>query len=133
MTLDLTVSVVVPAYNSAKTIRRTLESLTTQTFQNWEAIVVDDGSTDESVAIANEVAARDPRISVVREPHRGASHTRNAGFARARNPWLYFLDSDDWIHPRALERLMGALAANPDLARAHSSLGVLRFESQQWR
>src|SRR4029453_2029314 len=64
---------------------------------------------------ANEVAAGDPRISVVREPHRGASHTRNAGVARARNPWLYFLDSDDWIHPRALERLIGALAANPDL------------------
>ena len=123
------VSVVVPAYNASGTIRRTLDSLTAQTFRDWEAIIVDDGSVDATVAIATEFSEQDPRISVLARPHCGLSQARNAGVARAQHPWLYFLDADDWIHPRALESMTTALAANSTLDAVHCGWALVAPDS----
>ncbi|MEQ6902263.1 glycosyltransferase family 2 protein [Nocardioides sp. YIM 152588] len=103
-------SVVVPAYGVEEWLPECLASLVGQTFRRWEAIVVDDGSTDRSGAIADEWAARDARISVVHTPNRGLSVARNHGATRARGEYLAFLDSDDALPPDAYELLVGSLA-----------------------
>jgi glycosyltransferase involved in cell wall biosynthesis len=115
----MNVSIIIPAFNAEKTIAQTLESLLAQTSRKWEAIVVDDGSTDRTASIAKEIAKRDKRIRIVRQPNRGQSAARNAGLARARYGWLLFLDSDDWIAPAYLERMTAALGADATLDAVH--------------
>jgi len=102
------ITVVIPARNAAATLRDALGSLQAQTLQQWEAIVVDDGSTDDTAASAEAMGLSDPRIRVLRQPHRGVSEARNAGIEEARGEWLLFLDADDWIDPKHLKTLWAA-------------------------
>jgi glycosyltransferase involved in cell wall biosynthesis len=113
------VSVIIAAYNAASTIADTLESIMAQTSPNWEAIVVDDGSTDATADIANSFAERDRRIRVVSRENGGESAARNAGIDHARYGWLLFLDADDWISPAHLARLTSELMAHPELDAVH--------------
>ena len=99
------VSVVIAAHNAAGTIRETLESLAAQTHRAWEAIVVDDGSTDATAAIVQQFAAHDSRVRLFRQPQQGPGPARNRGMAAARHHWLLFLDADDWLLPQALQLL----------------------------
>jgi peptidoglycan/xylan/chitin deacetylase (PgdA/CDA1 family)/GT2 family glycosyltransferase len=103
------ISVVIPARNAAATLAETLASLRAQTFSTWEALVVDDGSTDRTAEIACEAGAADPRIRLLSGPGEGPGAARNAGIAQARADWLLFLDADDAIEPTHLERMAGAL------------------------
>jgi peptidoglycan/xylan/chitin deacetylase (PgdA/CDA1 family)/GT2 family glycosyltransferase/SAM-dependent methyltransferase len=100
------ISVVIPAYNREATIAQSLDSLVRQSYEGWEAIVVDDGSADGTAAVAEEYAARDVRFHVHRQANGGVSAARNAGIELARNPWLFLLDADDWIVPTAFEALL---------------------------
>jgi peptidoglycan/xylan/chitin deacetylase (PgdA/CDA1 family) len=102
------ISVVIPAYNRETTIVKTLDSLQEQTYAGWEAIVVDDGSGDRTAEVVEEYARADNRFQVHRQPNQGVSAARNAGIACARNPWLFFLDADDWIASTALATLLKA-------------------------
>jgi hypothetical protein len=113
------VSIVIPARNAAGTIGDTLASVCAQTSGAWEAIVVDDGSTDETARIATGFADRDPRITVIRQTGAGESAARNTGLAHARYEWLLFLDADDWIAPAHLERLTAELERDPELGAVH--------------
>lgn len=113
------VSVVIPAFNAGATLARSIESLLDQTCSGWAAYVVDDGSTDGTAGIARAFAARDARVHLVTQDHGGESAARNAGLARATGAWLLFLDADDWIAPHHLERMTGALAADPRLDAVH--------------
>jgi predicted nucleic acid-binding Zn-ribbon protein len=113
------VSIVIPARNAAGTIADALESLCAQTCDTWEAIVVDDGSTDETARIADRFAERDSRIRVIRQAGAGESGARNTGIGHARHEWLLFLDADDWISPLHLERLTGELERHPELDAVH--------------
>jgi peptidoglycan/xylan/chitin deacetylase (PgdA/CDA1 family)/SAM-dependent methyltransferase len=114
------VSIVIPAHNAAETIAETIESLLAQTYQGWEAIVVDDGSTDGTAQIAASFAERDARIRVISQPQQGGVSTaRNTGIASSHYYWLLFLDSDDWISPQHLERMMDTLAFDPTLDAVH--------------
>ncbi|HWW87827.1 MAG TPA: glycosyltransferase [Vicinamibacterales bacterium] len=115
----MNVSIVIPAFNAAGTIADALESVTSQSFPHWEAIVVDDGSTDETAVVARRLAARDPRIKVTRQENGGESAARNTGISLARGEWLLFLDADDWIAPRHLERLTAELLSHPELDAVH--------------
>jgi hypothetical protein len=115
----MNVSIIIPAYNAAETIANTLESLLAQTYPNWEAIVVDDGSADATAEIAKGFVDRDKRIRMITQPNGGESAARNAGIALARYDWLLFLDSDDWIMPSHLKRLTNALVSNPELDAVH--------------
>jgi peptidoglycan/xylan/chitin deacetylase (PgdA/CDA1 family)/GT2 family glycosyltransferase/SAM-dependent methyltransferase len=103
------ISVVIPARDREATIARTLDSLLAQTYEGWEAIVVDDGSGDRTAAVVEQYGQRDARFGVQRQPHGGVSAARNAGIGLARRPWLFFLDADDWIVPTAFEALLGAV------------------------
>lgn len=109
------VSVIIPAHNAAETITETLESLLAQTHHAWEAIVIDDGSLDETKAIATGFAEREHRIRVLFQAQGGVCAARNAGIAIARFDWLLFLDADDWLAPAYLEKMTTRLISDSRL------------------
>ncbi len=97
------ISVIIPIYNVEKYLRRCLDSVQNQTFADWEAICVNDGSPDGSAVILSEYAARDARFKIVTKENGGLSDARNAGMAVAGGDYVLFLDSDDFIHPQTME------------------------------
>ncbi len=102
----VSVSVVVPVYNSKRYLRECLDSIAKQTQKDIEVICVDDGSTDGSPDILKKFAKKDARFKVVRQKNQGPSVARNTGIALAKGEYLYFVDSDDWLEHDALERLV---------------------------
>ncbi len=114
------ISVVLPNYNGAKYLAETIRSVQAQTLTAWELVIVDDGSTDNSVAIAGEFARQDARISVYSQENAGASAARNYGLSRLRTdfPYVLYLDSDDLLLPDALKILLTLLQLNPDAPAA---------------
>ncbi|WOQ16752.1 glycosyltransferase [Raineyella sp. W15-4] len=104
-------SVVVPFYNVQDYIGDCLESLRVQTLTDLEVILVDDGSPDGSLAVAEAYVARDPRFHLVRQQNQGLGPARNTGTAYATGRYLTFVDSDDLVAPRAYSRLVGSLEA----------------------
>ncbi|MBO4435632.1 MAG: glycosyltransferase [Fibrobacter sp.] len=103
-----TISVVIPVYNTESYIADCLASIHGQTFQDFEAIIVDDGSTDGSTGIAKEFAKEDPRFRIVSQANKGLSEARNAGIEVAEGDWITFVDSDDMIAPNFLQALFNA-------------------------
>src|SRR5262249_45375601 len=93
------ISIIIAAYHAADTIGATLASIVAETDPRWEAIVVDDGSTDETAAIAATWANGDPRIRIVRRANGGPSLARNTGLHWSRAEWVLFVDADDWLGP----------------------------------
>lgn len=112
-------SVIVPVYNVAPYLRESLNSLVAQTFSGWEAICVDDGSTDGSAAILDEYAAQDSRIKVLRQENSGVSAARNRGLEVAKGDYLWFVDGDDVVAPDALQTIAGAIDEfnSPDIVQ----------------
>ena len=115
------VSIVIPTYNVAPYLATTIESVLGQTFSETEVVLFDDGSKDDTVRIAEEYAARDPRVKVLRGNHGGAAAARNSGLAASdpRSEFVTFFDSDDVWEKHALETLVRALEAIPDAPGAH--------------
>jgi glycosyltransferase involved in cell wall biosynthesis len=107
------VSVVVPAYNAARTLPETVQSVLDQSMRDIEVIVVDDGSTDETLETAR--AIDDPRVTVLPQPNGGVSAARNNGARAARGRYVAFLDSDDLWLPHKLERQLEILEREPDV------------------
>ncbi len=97
------ISVVVPVYKVADVLPRCIDSILGQTFEDFELILVDDGSPDQSGAICDEYQARDPRIRVIHKKNGGVSTARNAGLDVATGRYVCFIDSDDWVEDRYLE------------------------------
>lgn len=112
---DIQVSVIVPAYNAEGTLDETLASLQSQRFRCWEAIIVNDGSTDGTATVAARWAKQDGRMRLLSQRNSGHSAARNTGIRAARYDWLLFLDADDWLAPEYLERMTHVLAADPQL------------------
>lgn len=110
---SIAVSIVMPCYNCAPWLGAALESLIAQTRADWEAIVVDDGSTDRSAEIAAEYATCDPRIHLIRQANAGVGSARNAGAKAARGRRLVFFDADDLLHPSFVETMVATMEANP--------------------
>lgn len=108
-------SIIVPVYNVAAYLRSCLASLVDQTESSWEAICVDDGSTDGSAEILDEFAARDSRIRVIHQSNSGVSAARNAALDIASGDWIGFLDGDDTYHPQLLQVVSEAIAENEPL------------------
>lgn len=100
------ISVIVPVYNTAKYLEPCLRSIATQTFGNFEVIVVNDGSTDESLSIIHNFMNVDNRIKLINQENKGLSEARNTGLRNATGRWVTFLDSDDAIAPNFLERTL---------------------------
>ena len=97
------VSIIIPVYKVEKYLPDCLNSVLSQTFQDWEAICVNDGSPDNCGKILDEYAQRDKRIKVIIQENQGLSLARNNGLKQAKGEYILFLDSDDFIYPQLLE------------------------------
>ena len=106
-------SVVIPLYNKEHQIRRTLESVLSQTFENFEVVIVNDGSTDKSVEVVSEF--KDKRIRLINKPNGGVSSARNMGIQEAHFEWIAFLDADDLWKENKLEKVADVVKDNPDV------------------
>lgn len=93
------VSIIVPVHNSEKTLRRCIESALRQDFEDFELILMDDGSSDKSASIINEYRKQDNRVRGITRANAGVSSARNRALARAQGDYIQFLDSDDWLTP----------------------------------
>jgi len=103
------ISVIIPVYNVELYLRRCLDSVVTQTYENLEILLVNDGSTDKSGAICDEYAAKDSRVQVIHKDNGGLSSALNVGLSRFTGDYLGFIDSDDWVTPDMYEVLYSAV------------------------
>lgn len=104
------VTVIMPAYNAARFLEAAISSVQAQTMEDWELLVIDDGSSDESCQIAEAFAQKDPRICFLPNPkNMGVSATRNRGIELAKGTYIAFLDSDDVWHPEKLQMQLEAM------------------------
>lgn len=106
MTDKVTVSVIIPVYNTEEYVERCLRSVLNNTYKNIEIICINDGSTDNSLEVIQKVAADDSRVRVINQTNKGVSAARNAGLAECEGEFVAFIDSDDWIHPQYFELLL---------------------------
>ena len=100
------ISVIVPVYNTEKYLPRCIDSILAQTFTDFELLLIDDGSTDNSGRICGEYALKDKRIKVVHKENGGVSRARNLGIDNAQGEYLSFIDSDDYIRPTMYSELI---------------------------
>ncbi len=100
------VSVIVPVYKAEKYIHKCVDSLLSQTFQDYEILLIDDGSPDRSGDICDEYAQRDKRVRVLHKENGGVSRARNLGLDNANGQWIVFVDSDDWVEKNYLQKLL---------------------------
>ena len=105
MTHTPIISIIVPVYKVEQYLRRCLDSVQNQIFTDWECILIDDGSPDNSGQICDEYAQKDERFRVIHQENAGVSAARNAGLDSAKGEWIGFVDSDDWIEPEMYQFL----------------------------
>ena len=117
-----TISVIIPVYKVEAYLRDCVDSVLAQTFTDFEIILVDDGSPDNCGAICDEYAAREPRVRVIHQENGGLSSARNSGVKNSQGRYISFVDSDDMLHPQALELMLEALQ------RESAELCIIRTE-----
>lgn len=117
------ISIIVPVYKVEKYLSPCIESILAQTYTNFELLLIDDGSPDQSGKICDEYAGKDGRVRVYHKMNTGVSDTRNMGLEKAQGEWILFVDSDDWLSPRCLETCSNAMV--------DSQLDLLQFGYQQ--
>jgi glycosyltransferase involved in cell wall biosynthesis len=120
------ISVIIPAYNAARTIGTAVDSVLGQTFEDLELLVVDDGSVDDTPTVVE--ARSDPRVTVIRGANAGVSTARNRGLERATGTAVAFLDADDVWEPRKLERQFEALQLHPDAGMCFATAAIVDDE-----
>ena len=114
------VSIIVPVYKAEQYLHRCIDSILSQSFTDCVLILVDDGSPDSSGAICDEYVHKDARIHVIHKENGGVSSARNVALGRITSKWLTFVDSDDCLYPRALQRLVEVAEQNNlDLIQCH--------------
>lgn len=116
------VSVIIPVYNNEKYLRKCLDSVLSQKYENWEAILVDDGSSDDSESICSEYAAADPRFRVVHKENGGVSSARNAGLRYMNGEYFCFIDADDYVGREYISCMVNGIeTAGADLSACRLS------------
>lgn len=138
------ISIIIPCYNAAKFVRQTLECLQKQTINNWECVIVNDGSTDDSLSIIKEFQSLDSRYTVVDKPNEGPAIARNTAIANSRGKYILPLDADDIIAPTYIEKTVSYLESHPDVKLVytkcdffgdktdHFELADYNYEQQLW-
>lgn len=124
-------SVLVPTYNQAAYLPRALESLQEQTCADWQAVVVNDGSTDSTRAILEDFAAADTRICCFEQPNGGVAAALNTALGHARGAWILWLSSDDWFLPEKLSVHERTCRERPDIAVFHSDYWLFDEANRQ--
>ena len=118
-------TVVVPAYNASETVERAIKSVRAQTMPSWRLVVVDDGSTDNTLAVAERLARGDPAIRVIHQANAGVASARNTAIERSRTEFVTFLDADDELDPEYLRMMDEFIGAYPGYDIYHSNLRIL--------
>ena len=114
-TSRIQVAVIIPAYNASRYLAHTLQSVSNQTHKALEIVIIDDGSTDDTVSICRRFAAGDPRMRILSTENRGVAAARNTGIKASKSAYIAFLDADDIWHPTYVERMLAALHPLPDV------------------
>ena len=123
------VSVIIPTYNYGHLIDETLHSLYAQTYDHWEAIVVDDGSTDNTAAVVHEHMGKDRRIKFYQQENRKQAVARNLGLHHCSGQYVLFLDADDLIEPRKLEVQVALLEQHPEVDIVYGSVRYFKSKT----
>jgi glycosyltransferase involved in cell wall biosynthesis len=122
--LNPIISIIIPVYNTDKYLANCINSVLSQSFTDFECILIDDGSSDKSSLICDDYAKKDSRIIVIHKTNGGVSSARNAGLDIAQGEWITFIDSDDWVENKYIEIMYNnAIKFNCDL----SSCGLKKF------
>ncbi len=131
------VSIIMPAFNAARYIREALDNVLRQSYRNWECIIVNDGSTDDTRLIIETFIQSDSRFNLINTNNSGVSSARNTAVAHARGTYLFPLDADDKIHPECISRCIGefekkartktGISARPSIRIGDGSLGPSAF------
>ena len=114
------ISIIVPVYNTEKYLHRCIDSILAQTYQDFELLLIDDGSKDSSGAICDEYAAKDARVRVFHKENGGVSSARNVGLDNARGEWITFVDADDWVDDCWLQSINSEVYS-------HSDTDIIRY------
>jgi glycosyltransferase involved in cell wall biosynthesis len=126
------VSVITPCYNAEKYIGKAIESLQAQTFTDWEHIVIDDGSTDDSYQVVSSHLEKEPRLRLFKQSNGGACNARNSGFkfSSVETEYLLFFDADDCLEPTMLEVMVNYLDARPTVGLAYCDYCLINSEGK---
>ncbi len=127
--MDGKVSIIIPVYNRQVVVKECVQSILAQSYENFEIIFIDDGSSDQTLSVCREMAEQDDRILVLKQNHSGVSAARNVGLEAASGEYVFFVDSDDVINPRLIETLVLGMK-NSDAAMAASDTANVR--EQYW-
>lgn len=128
--MEKLISIIIPVYNREKLIGECLRSVLGQTHKNLQVILIDDGSTDRTAEICKEFAASDSRVTLLQPGHTGVSGARNAGLDEARGEYVFFVDSDDVIHPRLLAALVRGMEES---GAALGGTGIRSVPDSNWQ
>lgn len=112
ITSPLKTSIIIATFNAAKTLNKALDSVLNQTYQNWECIIVDGASKDDTINIVKEYVQKDTRFRYISEPDKGIYDAFNKGWEMAKGDWIYYLGSDDILLPNGLESLIKGTDTN---------------------
>jgi glycosyltransferase involved in cell wall biosynthesis len=126
------IGVIIACYNQQEYLSETISSVINQTYENWECIIVDDGSTDDSRQIAEEWARKEPRISVISQPNLGPSAARNVGIASSNAAYIVPLDGDDILLESYLELAMAYLNSHPETNLVYSQAEKFGDQNGFW-
>lgn len=126
------ISVIVPCYNQAQFLPETLQSVLDQTYSNWECIIVNDGSTDNTEQVALEWSEKDKRFTYLYKDNGGLSSARNTGIEQAQGKWILPLDSDDKINCRYLELSIQSIKKNPELDIIYCKAETFGMTTSSW-
>lgn len=124
------VTIITPSFNQGRFIQETIESVLQQDYRNMEHLVIDGGSTDNTLAILQRYAAADPRFRFISEPDRGQSHAINKGLAMARGEIIGWLNSDDTYQAQAISKAVQAFLAHPEWGMVHGHCHVVNETNQ---
>jgi len=122
------VSVILPTYNRVTYLKKAIESVRAQTFSNWELLVVDDGSNDETSSVVGEIARKDRRIQLLSQVNAGAAAARNHGLSSSRGKYVAFLDDDDEWTPEKLQIQTDYMEAHPEIGMCYTRFKVMRVD-----
>lgn len=121
-------SIIVPVYNMEDTLDKCVQSIVSQSFRDWEMILVDDGSPDDSGTMCDEWAKKEPRISVIHKENGGLSDARNAGLDMTKGEYVTFVDSDDYINEGTYDNVMTVLTKYSDVDIMEYSMESIGYE-----
>jgi glycosyltransferase involved in cell wall biosynthesis len=127
------VTVIIPSYNYAQFIGQAIESVQGQTYPNWECIVVDDGSTDNTYEVVSEYCRADERLKYIKQANQGLAAARNTGLKAAKGEFIQFLDSDDLIEAKKIEKHVDFLMTHPDVDIVYGDTRYFRTEAPNKR